>query len=108
MKTERTIKTLAEMNGRVHVYLPNQAIGIRFIQQAEKEGFTFGDGVKPSAPDRGYSMIMGVNHDMTLNYVGIVGRMAFYSGCRKFCGEKYLRVDFAKYINGEKHYFMKK
>ena len=107
MKTERTVKALAEMKGRVHVYLPYRAIGTRFIQLAEKEGFTFGDGVKPSHPERGYSLIMGVNHDLTLNYVGIVGRMAFYSGCRKFCGEKYLRVDFAKYINGEKRYLIK-
>ena len=38
MKTERTVNALAEMNGRVHVYLPNQAIGTRFIQQAEKGG----------------------------------------------------------------------
>ena len=88
MKTERTVKALAEMKGKVHVYLPYRAIGTRFIQMAEKEGFTFGDGVKPSDPERGYSMIMGVNHDMTLNYVGIVGRMAFYSGCRKVGGKK--------------------
>ena len=108
MKKERTIKALAEMKGRVHVYLPNREIGTRFIRQAEEEGFTFGDGVKPTAPERGYSLIMGVNHNLTLNYVGIVGRMAFCSGCRKIGDEKYLRIDFEKYINGEKRYYIKK
>lgn len=70
----KSIKKLAS-NGKVYVYLANEAVCKRFLQQAEQEGLTFGDGEKPTG--KHYSDIMAVNPDGTISYVGTNGRMAF-------------------------------
>ena len=102
MKTKRTITALASQKGRAYIYLANDEIGNWFMQQAETEGFTFGDGVKPTA--RGYAEIMAVNHNITINFVGANGRIAFGSGIKKIGDENFIRVDFEKYIAGEEDY----
>lgn len=93
----KTIRSLSEQDGRVYVYLANSAIGEKFLQQAEQEGFTFGDGVKPT--ERCYAEIMAVNRDITINFVGIIGRIAFGSGAKTIGDEKLIRIDFEKYIS---------
>ena len=70
----KTIRELSEMNGRVYVYLRTPELGEQFLRQAELEGFTFGDGKKPTA--RQYAEVMAVNRDITINYVGTNGRMS--------------------------------
>lgn len=103
----RTIKNLVNQNnGKVYVYLANDEIGNKFMQQAEDEGFTFNDGVKPTS--RCYAEIMAVNDNYTINFVGSVGRMAFGSGAETVNGQKLLRVDFAKYASGESDYLYRK
>ena len=94
----RTIAELAKEKGRVYVFLSNDEIGNRFLKMAEDEGFTFGDGVKPTDPSRGYEIIMAVNHNKTLSYVGTNGRIAFGSGAPTVNNEKLIRVDFERYI----------
>lgn len=97
----RTIKSLTELNGVVYVYLSNSEIGKRFLEDAEKEGFTFGDGAKPTT--RNYAMVMAVHSDNTLNYVGAVGNIAF--GTTKKIGNRLLyRIDYEAYIAGAEKY----
>ncbi len=93
----KTIRSLSERDGRVYVYLANSAIGEKFLQQAEQEGFTFGDGVNPT--ERDYDEIMAINHNYTINYVGFVGRIAYGSGAKTIGNEKLIRIDFEKYVN---------
>ena len=105
----RTIKNLVNQNnfiynGKVYVYLANDEIGNKFMQQAEDEGFTFNDGAKPTS--RCYAEIMAAKD--TINFVGSVGRMAFGSGAETVNSQKLLRVDFAKYANGESDYLYRK
>lgn len=104
----RTIKNLVEQNNdkKVYVYLANDEIGNKFMQQAESEGIAFNDGVKPT--ERNYAEIMAVNNDFTINFVGSVGRMAFGSGTESIGDKKLLRVDFEKYIKGEKDFLYQK
>lgn len=45
--------------GRIYVYLATKDIAEQFMQDAESEGFTFGDGVKPT--EREPSDIMAIN-----------------------------------------------
>ena len=73
----KTIKELASMGERVYVYLKDEENARRFLRQAESEGFTFGDGVKPT--DRHWSDLYAIHPDGTLNYVGSVGRIEFGS-----------------------------
>lgn len=98
----RTLKELVKNNGRVYVYLKDSETGNQFMQQAESEGFTFTDGTKPT--ERCYAEIMAVNRDITINFVGMNGRIAFGSGAKTIGNEELIRVDFAKYANGESDY----
>ena len=93
----KTVKELAVLNGRVYVYLANPQIGNQFLQDAENEGFTFEDGAKPTS--RNYDMIMAINHNLTLNYVGAVGHIAFGSGTTKIGNEDMIKIDYEKYCN---------
>ena len=74
----KTIKELANMGDRVYVHLNDEETAMRFLRQAESEGFTFGDGVKPT--DRHWSDLYAIHPDSTLNYVGSVGRIEYASG----------------------------
>lgn len=103
----RTIKNLVNQNDeRVYVYLANNELGNKFMHQAEEEGFVFEDGAKPTS--RTYAEIMAVNGNITINFVGSIGRMAFGSGAETVNGQKLLRVDFAKYANGESDFLYRK
>lgn len=74
----KTIKELANMGERVYVHLKDVETAMRFLHQAESEGFTFGDGVKPT--DHRWSDLYAIHSDGTLNYVGSVGRIEYGSG----------------------------
>lgn len=102
----RTIRNISEMDGRTYVYLANDEIGNKFMQMAEDEGFTFGDGVKPT--ERQYAEVMAVNHNSTINFVGVNGRMAFGSGAKTIGEERLIRIDFRKYISDTNEYYYSK
>lgn len=106
MTNNRTIKELSKKNGRVYVFLANVAVGEQFLQQAEDEGFTFTDGTKPT--ERCYAEIMAVNGNLTINFVGANGRIAFGSGAKKIGDDELIRVDFEKYVAGAADYLYKR
>lgn len=74
----KTNKELANMGERVYVHLNDEETAMRFLRQAESEGFTFGDGVSPT--DRHWSDLYAIHPDGTLNFVGTVGRIEYASG----------------------------
>lgn len=74
----KTIKELANMGERVYVHLKDEKTAMKFLQQAESEGFTFSDGAKPT--DRHWSDLYVIHPDGTMNYVGSVGRIEYGSG----------------------------
>ena len=92
----KTIRELSEMNGRVYIFLRTPELGRRFLLQAEQEGFTFGDGEKPT--ERQYADVMAVNRNGTINYVGTNGRIAYGSGAEKIGGETLIRINYETYI----------
>lgn len=74
----KTIKELASTGERVYVHLKDEETAMRFLHQAESEGFTFGDGVNPT--NRHWSDLYAIHPDSTLNYVGSVGQIEYASG----------------------------
>ncbi len=86
---------LSTYNGRIYVYLATEAIGKQFLWDAENEGFTFRDGVKPT--QRETDSIFAVNDDLTINYVGFVGHMA-YQAADKIGKQRLIRIDYRKIL----------
>ena len=93
------MRNLLSLNGRIFVYLRNRNISELFLKNAEAEGFTFSDGVKPT--ERHDSDIFALHHDRTINYVGSVGHMAF-----QCAADGIVRVDYEKYLAGAENYIL--
>ena len=87
----KTIKELASMGERVYVHLKDEETAIRFLQQAESEGFTFSDGMMPT--DRHWSDLYAIHPDSTLNYVDTNGRIHYGSGA-----DGIVRIEYAELL----------
>ena len=83
----KTIKELANTGERVYVHLNDEETAMRFLRQAESEGFTFDDGAKPT--DRHWSDLYAIHPDGTLNYVTTNGRIDYASGAGNFFKVEY-------------------
>ena len=93
----RTVSNLLALKGRVYVYLGGENICNLFLKNAEEEGFTFGDGVKPT--QRGGFDLIALHQDWTLNNVGWAGHMAFHNP-EAVLGGPLIRIDYGKYLSG--------
>ena len=87
----KTIKESVSMGERVYVHLKNKETAMRFLRHAEAEGFTFGDGVKPT--DRHWSDLYAIHPDSTLNYVGTNGHIHYGSGA-----DGIIRIEYAELL----------
>lgn len=91
-----SIKSLLSAHtGRIYIYLATADIGKRFLQDAENEGFMFRDGVKPT--QREADSIFAINDDMTINYVGFVGHVA-YQAADKIGNKPLVKIDYRDVI----------
>ncbi|MGM9552954.1 MAG: hypothetical protein ACI3V2_01495 [Faecousia sp.] len=82
---------LSAHSGRIYIYLASREIGRQFLTDAENEGFTFHDGVKPT--QREADSIFAINEDMTMNYVGFVGHMA-YQAADRIGNKPLIKIDY--------------
>lgn len=96
---ERTLTKLREFDGRIYVYLDNEKICKRFLQEAENEGYRFGK-IKPT--QSGGSNIIALKKNKQLSYVGFVGHVEFQ--CNGGDGGNLIRVNYEKYINGDANF----
>lgn len=81
-------------NSRIYLHFETSELACRFLADAEAEGFTFGDGAKPTS--RKPDSIFALNDDMTINYVGFIGHMAFSSGTDKIEERKLVRIEYSE------------
>lgn len=87
---------LSAYGGRIYVYLDNSDIAKQFFRDAENEGFTFCDGINPT--ERTPANIMAINRDLTINYVGFIGRMA-YQAANTIGNETLTKIDYRDIIS---------
>ena len=92
INTIRTITELSQSDGRVYVHLPTREIADRFMRQAASEGFTFKDGVKPTA--RCATEVMAINPNHTINFVGATGHMAYEAASKTVGGQSLIRMEY--------------
>ena len=74
----KSIKELVMKETRpVYVHRPSKAIARDFLKHAEKEGFLFGDGKRPTKKplDDYYAL----HQDLTMNFIGFAGRLKWKS-----------------------------
>lgn len=98
-------RTLPAKN-RIYVFCKNREISDRFLRDAEAEGFLFADGVLPTS--KGYSDIYAIYPDKTITYVGWAGHVLFRNAGSMTPAQTggLVRVDYDKYICGNKKYVM--
>ena len=97
----RNVTELSKLNGKVYVYLKDEVIARRFLQDAENEGFAFGDGERPTA--RPGNNLYVLKRDWTISHVGWAGHMAFQSA-KSVGGQELIRVDYERYLLGEEEF----
>ena len=101
----RTIAELLNLDGRVYVYVPSRNIRRLFLKNAQKEGISFADGVKPTKR-RAYDDIYALNKDFTLNFVGYIGHITFHQPSY-FDNDKLIRIDYCSSLSGAENYIIK-
>lgn len=94
----RSVTELSKLRGKVYVFLKNEVVAGKFLRDAETEGFTFGDGVKPTS--RPGNNLYVVNKDWTISHVGLAGHIAFKSA-KTIGDQKLIRIDYEKYLLAE-------
>ena len=106
LKYNRTIKALTDLKGRVYLYLPDSAVRDQFEIDAMEEGVTYKDGVP--LPERSLDSIMALNDDMTVNFVGMFGRMHFHRPEEPETRPvPLIRVDYGRYAAGYEDYIIR-
>lgn len=103
MVNTRTLTELRKgLKGRIYIYLEDEKICNVFLKNAEDEGYRFGK-IKPTKNDG--SNIIALEKNKQLSYVGFVGHMAFQ--CPDGVKGNFYRIDYKKFINGDKDYLFK-
>ncbi len=95
----RTIRKLINKDKKVYILLRTKAMEYRFMSDADREGITFGDGVR--ATERAVDEVMALRADGTICFLGWAGRMCYHNS-----KSGVLRIDYEKYINGDQDYIV--
>ena len=95
----RTIKELVRNEKKVYIYFRNRTTEYRFMSDAEQEGITYADGVKPT--ERPVDDIMALHENGTICFLGWAGRMSYH-----YNKNTVKRIDYEKYIEGLNDYLI--
>ncbi len=95
----RTVKQLISNGKKVYVKLNNNAIGYRFLSDAQREGLTFSDGTElcTCMPDD----VMAISVNGEISYLCWAGRIVY-----AHASDLIIKVDYEKYINEEQDYII--
>lgn len=103
----RTITNLYNEGDTVFIRFENEAIGKRFLQDAENEGFLINGKMPPTkgSPNEVYKL----DKNFCIHPIsGFATHMFYYSGVEMNDGKSVVRTNYGKYINGADDYCFKK
>lgn len=100
--SERTLSNLLGTGDKLYIYLANDSAKNEFLETAEREGFSFGGGAKPT--ERKADTVMALFDDKTICYLGFAGFMAFRHATHH-SDKLIIRIDYQRYMNGEANYY---
>ena len=89
----KSIKELVMRESKpVYIHTPSKAMARDFLKHAEKEGFLFGDGKRPTKKplDDYYAL----HQDLTMNYIGFIGRLHWKNNDDKIVRLEYRELFF--------------
>ena len=93
----RTIKEIREKHEcKIYVFCKDSETEKRFLIDAEKEGFMFGD-IKPTESHQ--ANIIAVEKDMKLAHVSTAGRIGYQNGSG-------IHIDYAAFADGKDDYII--
>lgn len=85
----KSIKALVMKADRpVYIHVPSKALARDFLRQAEKEGFLFLDGKRPSKK-KPLDDFYALRPNLYINYIGFIGRL-----CWKSNDDSIIRVEY--------------
>ena len=98
---KRTIESLRDiLRGDVYVYLKDQETCRKFYEDAEAEGFRFGDILPTESP---LDDVIAVHKDKTLGHAGFAGHMKFHHP--EASSGEFHRIDYTKYAAGSEDFY---
>ena len=97
MKGMRNRLLYGSLPRHTFIYCRSRNIANRFLADAESEGFTFGDGAKPT--NKEYSDLYSLHDDFTISYTGWSGHVLFRNAAGNI-----VRIDYGRYIVGAADY----
>lgn len=95
----RTIKQFTSKTNKVYFFMKDTDTCIRFYTDAEEEGITF-CGEKPT--EKKPTDIIALLPNGEICFVGWAGHMCYHN-----CKDGVIRIDYAKYADGEAEYLIK-
>lgn len=90
-------KKCKDLPKHVYVHCSSRMIAKKFLTDAEKEGFAFGDGMKPT--DKDPDDIYAIKNDFTINYTGFWPHAAL-----GHLGGNIVWIEYEKYLSGDKDF----
>lgn len=111
----RRIADLYRYSDKIYFYLANSETRKRFMNNAAKEGFHFGDGTKPT--ENTHADFIAIFENKRLCFVGWAGHMLVaslgYENARnpklpRSKTDRPLCIDYERYLNGETDFLYKK
>lgn len=86
----RKIRDLIKGQEKIYIILRTEEIGRKFMLDAEKEGFAFFDGTKPSEVKAEDKMVL--YKDGKISFLGLAGRMKLH-----YTKDDFLLVDYEEF-----------
>lgn len=90
--SNKTLGSFLAEGKKVYVLTGTEELCREFLARAEREGFTFGDGSRPT--EKHTSDLFALTPDMKISYVTATGRIACGSGT-----DLAIRVDMADLVS---------
>lgn len=90
--SNKTLKTILANGKKLYVLTATEELCHDFLSRAEREGFVFGDGSRPT--EKHISDLFALTPDMKISYVTTPGRIAFSSGTTSVN-----RIDYSEFLN---------
>ena len=109
----RPISELFKHEGTLYIHCASPAVKAMLARDLTEQGFRFRDGASPE--QREIDPLMRIHRDYTIGFCGFACQVQYNIGqpdqlecCRKNSERGAMRVDYARFISGDKKYVLRR